>query len=156
MSKQEIYLQIVRSQHEENYRRGRGFDARAATVLGLAATLAGIAAIVLKDFSGPRPLSPETIAILAAFALAAGAAMRCSLRALSPRGWLGIDFKGLSERLQEIDPARGAEWVGDQFRETVEYNEAVLTAKGRSVIRACRWLFGAALLVVALAVTVNL
>ena len=156
MSKAEIYLQVTQAQHEENYRRGRGFDARAAAVLGLTATLAGIAAIILKDFSGPRPPSLPTITVLTAFALAAGAAMWCSLRALRPSGWLGIDHRKLSEHLQDLEVACAAKWVGDQFCEAVEHNERLLTAKARSVIGACRWLFGAVVLVVALAVTVNL
>ena len=108
MDTQQLYFQIAHDQHEENYRRGRGFDARASAVLFLSATLAGVAAIVLKDFSGPRPPSPATIAVLAAIALAAGGAMWCSRSALRPRGWIGIDFNVLSEHLQDLDVTHGA------------------------------------------------
>ena len=158
MSKYDLYYQIALSQYQEQHRRSAGFDSRAVGVMGIAATLGGITAVILKDFSGPSPLAWWSIAIALAVAGVLLGAVRSALKALSPRKWsISPDPIELASHLHSPDyQAKGlTEWVGDELAQSITYNEAVLVAKGKAVICASRLLGLMAVLVIVLAVAVN-
>ena len=50
-----LYLQTARDQLTEQFQRSRGMEFRAATVATVACALAGVAAVLLKDFSIAEP-----------------------------------------------------------------------------------------------------
>lgn len=87
MSKYELYYQISLAQYQEQHRRSAGFDARAMTMIAVAATLAGIGAVILKDFSGQSTLSAWTIAVTGLVAITFVGAATSAISGLRPRQW---------------------------------------------------------------------
>lgn len=57
----DLFLQAARDQLDEQFRLGRGMDSRAATVGAIASAFAGVAAVLLKDFSGAEAHGPPTV-----------------------------------------------------------------------------------------------
>ena len=85
-----------------------GMDARALGVMGMAATLAGIA-IVLKDFSGSQTLTPAALVVTGVLAVSLAGA----LWALKPdKGWRhDRDLDVFARHLGDYDDTRRS-WNG--------------------------------------------
>ncbi len=157
MDKTELYLHIAHEKFSEQYRRGRAFDARAGAVLGVAPTLAGIAAIVLKDFSGQQSLSGADIVATIVLGAAMVGAMLCALLVLKPQNqWRhDPDLKVFGDNLGRFTDDEVVEWAGEFTRDAVEVNNGLLTAKGRRLVAAVWFLVAMAAALVTLAVLVN-
>ena len=159
MTKEDLYYQIALAQYQEQYRRSAGFDARAGSMLAVAATLAGIGAVILKDFSGQSTLSLWTGSVTALLAGAFIAAAGCAIRGLWPRQWrVNPTPSGLAVHLhspEEYEEAGLTEWIGDELAESVDFNNKLLMAKGRAVRASAVYVGIMAVLVIGLAVAVN-
>ena len=63
----DLYLQAARDQLDEQFRRGRGMDSRAATVAAIASTLAAVrryfCRLLVGLSAGPHDLVPELGAV---------------------------------------------------------------------------------------------
>ena len=82
-----LYLQTARGQLDEQFQRSRGMESRAATVATIACALAGVTAVVLKDFSSAGPHGLSIVATVLAMIIASAyiGAVGLSLAALRPR-----------------------------------------------------------------------
>ena len=154
-----LYLQTARDQLDEQFRRSRGMESRAATVATVACALAGVAAVLLKDFSSAAPhgLSIAATTLAAIIAAAYIGAVGLSLAALRPRtDWragpaLDNFLKGFDEYPDE-DPVR---WTGRQVALSVTANESILSAKARHLSRAIVSAASMGVLTIGLGVAVN-
>ena len=156
MSKARFYYQVALSQSQEQHRRSAGFDGRAVALTAVSATLAGVGAVMLKDFlAGPAPI--PAVALTALLAAALLGAVLFAISGLRPRGWaVNPDPADLAGHLRSHGEEELAEWVGDEITQAVTHNEHVLVLKGKAVRRASWCLAAMAVLVIALAVAVNL
>ena len=158
MSKADLYYQIALAQYQEQHRRSAGSDARAAAMMAVAATLAGIGAVILKDFTGRSTLSFWTSATTALLAFAFIGAAGSAIAGLRPRRWSVSPVpRTLASHLHSPDyeEAGLTEWVGDGLATSVAHNEVLLVAKARAVIAAAVCVGAMTVLVIALAVFVN-
>ena len=88
MSKYELYYQTALAQYQRQFGQSTGFDARATAMLAVAATLAGIGAVILKDFSGQATFSVWTAVVTGLVAITfigAGSSHAWSIRRASRR-----------------------------------------------------------------------
>lgn len=144
MSTTELYLQVARDQLDEQFRRGRGFESRAGTAAALAAALAGVAAVLLKDFSRAEPhnLPGASIVLAGLVALAFMGAIYFSLKALLPHEkWqAGPQLKQFLEGFDRYPATDPIHWTGKQVARSVINNEDLLRAKAKAVSWAVKCL----------------
>ena len=138
MEKSELYSQVALLQLEEQERRRRTFDLRMSRLFTIAVALVGIATIAIKDFSGSSLQGSDlsgvaifSLVCLIVIALLFLAIMGFSLAVFSPSNWRrDPDLVQLSESLPCFaDADEFAEWLGNQYRNSVSFNEKVLSSK---------------------------
>ena len=158
MDKAELYYQVAHSHLQEQDQRNRDFDMKAIGVIGVSATLAGIAAIVLKDFSGASTdLSTLPIALTIFVGITFLAAFCFGLNTVRPGKWRrDPNLNDFASHLPDYADDVLIEWAGDQFRNAVEKNDAALKMKATSVLCAIIALFFLAAALIALAVSVRI
>lgn len=158
MTKAELYYQIALAQFQEQHRRSAGFDARAGSIMAVAATLAGIGAVILKSFSGQTTVPPGAIVVTALLGLSFLGVALHGIKGMRPQAWsISPDPNDLAKHLHSPDyeEAGLTEWIGDRLAESVTHNEKLLRAKGEAVIWATRCVVAMAALLLVLAVFVN-
>lgn len=137
-------MQAARDQLDEQFRRGRGFESRAGTAAALAAALAGVAAVLLKDFSRAAPYNLPGVSIVLAVlvALAFIGAIYFSLKVLLPHDqWqAGPQLKGFLEGFDQYPATDPIRWTGRQVAHSVINNEDILRAKAKAVSWAVKCL----------------
>lgn len=153
----ELYYRHGLAQLSEQYQRGRGLDARAGTVAAVASALVGVAAIVLKDFTGPTAPGKVSIIVASMIALSFLGSMGYCLRAISPRKAWYFDppldeFVEGFDKYPKTNPTR---WTGNQIRNSVRKNELAINHKAKALSRAVTCLIVMGMLTVALGVAVK-
>lgn len=142
------------SQLKEQRESQRGIDQKVSGLIGISATLVGVAAIVLKDFSGsPEGLSWVSALLASVIALTFLAEVYWGYQIMKPREFRhDPDLEKFSEYLggDYADDAFVG-WMGDQLRNSVSYNDKMLKAKVEDLHRAL-WTMG---LLVALTVALT-
>ena len=157
MNKTDLYYEVAVAQYQSQVQRSSGLDARAVAIMAVAATLAGISAVILKDFSGGSTLTWWTGVPTGLIALALLGSVLYGVRGVKPRKWrINPGLRTLASHLESYEDEPLTEWVGDRLQQSVDWNEEIIIAKGRALIRAARCLAAMALLVIVLAVAVNL
>lgn len=116
MSKYELYYQISLAQYQEQHRRSAGFDARAMTMIAVAATLAGIGAVILKDFSGQSTLSAWTIAVTGLVAITFVGAATSAISGLRPSSGASAPIR---RPWQDTSIHRSTEYAGGRSAASV-------------------------------------
>ena len=158
MNRQELYYQVAHSQKAEQEQRNRQLEIKATWTLGFASTLVGVAVIVLKDFSGSGDLSFDTptLLVLVGFVLAFLSIVVSALNVIRIRTWrhdpILADF---AKVLYDYEEDGLTEWAGDQFKNAVEANEGLLTAKAKSVTWSLGSLAALVLFLGALSITIR-
>ena len=159
MTKAELYVQIALAKVSEQYQRGRGFDQRAASLIGIAVTLGGISAIVL-NFSETDAVKLSDGALVAVFILVVAmfGTVVCCMEATRPRkGWRhDPNLRVFSSQMGKFNDEQVLEWVSQFTRDAVEVNNRILDTKGRHLVAAGWFLLAMALALVVLGVLVNL
>ena len=158
MTKAELYYQIALAQYQEQHRRSAGFDARAGSMMAVAATLTGIGAVILKSFSGQTIVPPGAIVVTVLLGISFLGVALYAINGMRPRAWsIDPNPKDLAKHLDSSDykEAGLTEWVGDQLATSVAHNEKLLRVKGKAVVRATRCVAAMAALLLVLAVFVN-
>ena len=141
MHKHELYYRIAHSQLQEQDQRIRDFDFKAAGVLGLAFTLAGIAAVILKDFTGddPKEITCWTVAAVIIFSGAFFSCVLCALLALRQRDWYGEPkLVDLAKKVENCDDAAVFTWTGDWIKCSVDGNQPTFDTKSGWLGRSLR------------------
>ena len=153
-----LHFTHSRSQYQDQLERSRGMDARAATLLSISAALTGVAAVLLKDFSGPsEPLGLTELVLAAAIGGVFFLAVLASILAMRPKDWnAGPRAAGFLEGFQEYPTTEPAQWTARQISLAVEHNEAIIKAKARFINFGAWLVVALGLLVLALGVAVNL
>lgn len=158
MSKYELYYQTALAQYQRQFGQSTGFDARATAMLAVAATLAGIGAVILKDFSGQATFSVWTAVVTGLVAITFIVAAGSAISGLRPRPWhVSPNPNVLAEHLHspEYEESGLTEWVGDELARSVAQNAKVIMAKGKAVSTAAGCVAVMTVLVIVLAVVVN-
>ena len=133
-NKRELYYQVAHSHLSEQDGRNQLIEQKASGALALSSALVGIAAIVIKDFSGTSsvPLTGITLFFGTFMAVAFVATAGLSFRTLWIRSWQRTpDLKAFSEHLSNpiYEDEGMVEWVGDEFARSVEHNDRILNTK---------------------------
>ena len=133
----DIYYRHGLARLEEQYRQGRGLDARAGTVAAIASALAAVAAFLVTDVPDPPPpikwlnlTFVLALTVLGSFSAALG----FCLRAISPRRSWYFDpcLDGFTIG-PKVDPLL---WAGDQVRDSVRENDKAITKKSKALFYA--------------------
>ena len=161
MNKIELYYQTALSQIEEQEHRRRAIDSKGASLMGITVTLAGVAVILLKNFSGraDETLGNLSIGIASAIALIAVASLLNTLRILKPREWhRRPDLSDMSRHVHnhQYDDTIMMDWMGDELRESISHNEKILNEKVNAVNFIVKLLAALTALLVFLGFSVNL
>ena len=132
-----MYYQVAQSQLLDQYQRNRDLDIKLVAAIATAATLGGITAVVLKDFTGSDSTSFTPFTIIPVIIITVGLVVTnlSAIFGLLPRAWRGDpDLCKFSSYLHDYDDVTIAEWAGDQLRNAVRYNETVLFDKSKSLV----------------------
>ena len=122
MSKCELYYQTALAQYQRQFRQSTGFDARATAMPAVAATLAGIGAVILKDLSGQSTFSARTAVVTGLVAITFVVAAGSAIYGLWPRPWsVSPNPNVLAEHLHspEYEERGLTEWSGDELARSV-------------------------------------
>lgn len=157
MDKDDLYYQIASNKLTEQYQRGRGFDSRAVGIMGLSATVGGIAAVVLKDFTGTATSGEADVAVAIVLAMSVLATMLCSILALRPRKeWRHDPELGkLSSQMRNWDEVVTLRKVSLAMRDAITANNDILSDKGKHVVAAGWFLMVSALCLIVLGILVS-
>ncbi len=135
MEKFTLYYDFAKMRYLQTFQQNRDFDIKASGMLALAVTLAGIAAVVVKDV----PMNPkdriacEILIAIISFLAGYVAVVACSVRALSLRPWLFPDAADLSEKIETMKNKVAVEWTADALRDTDAHNMKITSEKARWV-----------------------
>ena len=136
MEKTELYYQVAHTHLVEQDHRNSQLESKATSILVIAATLVGVAAIVLKDFSASASDLSRTdlgfaAAVLLSFFVTVGFAIAAlRVRTFDRRPVLGTFATHLSG---DYESTKLVEWVGDEFAHSVEHNHGELAIKAKWV-----------------------
>ena len=138
METSELYYQIGQSQVQEQNERNREIDTKLASALGLAVTLGGITAVVLKDFTGNPDATVSGLTTGTALAVGGLFITVCffALAGLRARDWRADpDLQNFSTLLSTHPKSDLVEWTGDQLRDSVVCNDKALNRKATHLNR---------------------
>ena len=150
MDDNELYFTVAQTKFQRQRDHNATLEIKATGVVGLAATLGGIFALVVTRLS-PVPFSdfsPLSLSLVVTFVALLLATIGFGLNGLRPREWReDPTLEQFSEYLHSTDREKMVEWAGNQYRNSVAKNKPVLDSKADSVILGMTSL---ALMVVAL------
>lgn len=151
MDKYDLYYQVTLEKLQNQEALHTEFGTKASNVLTFGAALIGVGAVVL-NFSETDPI--PSAALLIAFGmlmLAFLSAAAWSLYSLWPRFWEHSPEAGkFSGHLGSYGDSVLTEWVGDEYRRSVESNLSVLDKKAKALRWGMASLAGEALMVAVL------
>ena len=131
MNKINLYYEVAHSQLQEQDRRNGEFGGKAVGIMGVSASLLGINALVLRlSAPGAQGLSAIEIGVGVALLLSFLATFTLCLSVVRTRSWLRSPrLKDFAHHLRDYEDEALTEWIGDQYRRSVEHNEGILSRK---------------------------
>lgn len=157
MNTQEIFFELARDKLAEQFRVGRSLDARTGTVAAAAAALSGVAALLLKDFSGAPAPGPFSLVIAAAIGLGLLLTLGACLRAIRPKKEWRHDppLERYLEGFEQYPNTDPIAWTGRQISNATRENEATIGRKADAALLGMRCMAAMVLLTLLLAVAVS-
>lgn len=129
MDRHQLYYEVAFRTAEDDNRTYRDFQTKAASLLGIAAALVGVAMIILKDFSGgtssPISLSGIEIGMVVAVSLTFIAVGVISIYVLWPKTWHSDPhIENYSTHVKDTGYEDDVlvDWTADQYRNAVQKN----------------------------------
>ena len=139
MERNELYYRVAQSHLLDQDERNRQLEFKASGVIGLAVALAGVAVVVIKDFSqSPDSPSVGAVTVAAAFVITFVFSVALAVRASRVYTWRrDPDLRSFAQHLSDdYDDSKLVEWVGDQFANSVEHNENLIERKADTMNKA--------------------
>ena len=133
MNKFTLYYDFAKMRYLQTFQQNRDLDIKASGMLALAVTLAGIAAVVIKDV----PMNPKDgvacEVLIAMMVLLAGyvTTVACSIRALTLKIWHLPDTADLAENIDSLNDQGVSKRTADGLRDADAHNINVLARKGK-------------------------